>query len=82
MSRSNGSAPQAKIFDIPTGDRVEIKTGSVTHPLTGVKSTDVSFYATATDRYGRGPDGKKRRLFVDANMTFVNGKTEIWLSND
>lgn len=72
------------IFNNPVGTRCHITTGTVNLeiPSAGAKGmirTDVSYWATATDRY-QIYNGVKRRLFVDMSEDFGLGR-EIWLTD-
>ena len=74
-----------RIFEIPTGERRTITTDIVNVQMedlktSGVTRTDVSYDATATDRYMTDYKGVRRRLFTDTSISF-GGLNEIWLSD-
>lgn len=74
------------LFEMPAGTRVSITTGQVNIEHTelqtkGAIAWDVTYEATATDRF-QVFQGKRRRLFIDASITFPTGDREIWLEND
>ncbi len=72
------------IFDIKAGERVSITTGIVNLEMidlnaTGVLKTNVTYDATATDKY-QIFKGVKRRLFIDTSIDFGCG-CYIWLED-
>lgn len=73
------------IFDIPTGKRETISTGTVNLDMVDLKAkgmlqSSVTYDATATDQYMIDREGVRRRLFVNTSVEFA-GKNEIWLSD-
>jgi len=72
------------IFDIKAGERVNLTTGTVNLLMPalnakGVLKTNVTYAATATDKY-QIYNGVRHRLFVDCSIDFGCGR-EIWLEN-
>jgi hypothetical protein len=73
------------IFDIKAGERVSITTGTVNLEMLDLRAKgalrhDVTYEATATDRYQMF-EGERRRLFVDVSVDFGTGLREIWLTD-
>lgn len=63
-----------RIFEVPDGQRVPITTGSVNVSLEDMKSSgmiqsDVSYEATATDRYMTDYKGIRRRCFLPTRQS-------------